>query len=345
MEPASLKPLKDLLFPIQYLEICQSLVNAADGDFEPIMEACGLKVENLMVPMMMIDGEKLLHVYKSTLNFCHEKKPYCLQVLDYFPITAHGLMGVLAMTSPKLEDALNAALEFFPLLMPSFHVERKDIKDEVYLLFNPTCSFGEYDNFFAELIPLAIFQIAPFLSKRPENIQCFFSHVSDFNPNIYKEQLGIDVHFNAKGNYLVFPKSILNTSLITSSAGVYNQSKSSLQAINDSSKNKNPVTARVKEVLTKHLKQNKFMSNDSVARSMNMPERTLARQLASEGYTILKLKNEIRIELAKTLLIQNNKNINEISKKLGYSNADNFSRFFKSVTGETPKQFRDKHKY
>lgn len=52
--------------------------------------------------------------------------------------------------------------------------------------------------------------------------------------------------------------------------------------------------------------------------------------------------NHYRIEKAKVLLIETAKNINEISRSIGYNNTTYFSKTFKSVVGMSPKEYRKK---
>ncbi|EPH96046.1 response regulator receiver domain protein [Enterococcus faecalis 13-SD-W-01] len=51
--------------------------------------------------------------------------------------------------------------------------------------------------------------------------------------------------------------------------------------------------------------------------------------------------NHFRIEQAKWLLLHSEKNVNEIANEVGYTNTTYFSRLFKKLTGQTPKDFRD----
>lgn len=50
----------------------------------------------------------------------------------------------------------------------------------------------------------------------------------------------------------------------------------------------------------------------------------------------------LRIEKAKELLMQDDLNIQELSLKVGYPNSKHFSSVFKSVTGVSPKQYRER---
>lgn len=47
-----------------------------------------------------------------------------MQILKHFPVTALGPLGMLAITSLTVGEALDAALRFHPLVMPLFGMTR-----------------------------------------------------------------------------------------------------------------------------------------------------------------------------------------------------------------------------
>ncbi|MEY8445689.1 response regulator transcription factor [Enterococcus ratti] len=51
--------------------------------------------------------------------------------------------------------------------------------------------------------------------------------------------------------------------------------------------------------------------------------------------------NHLRIDQAKWLLLHSNRNINEISREIGYNNTTYFSKLFKKIVGKSPKEYRE----
>ena len=79
----------------------------------------------------------------------------------------------------------------------------------------------------------------------------------------------------------------------------------------------------------------------SVARELGYNPEYLSRALGSiEGINFRGLVNSLRIDNAKALLISTKRTIPDISAECGYASERSFHRAFKSITGQTPGQYR-----
>lgn len=63
----------------------------------------------------------------------------------------------------------------------------------------------------------------------------------------------------------------------------------------------------------------------------------------STGTRFSDFRLKIKIDEAKTILSTTDYNINQVSEKLGYQNAESFIRIFKKITGSTPTEYRKKN--
>ena len=82
------------------------------------------------------------------------------------------------------------------------------------------------------------------------------------------------------------------------------------------------------------------LSLQNMAQRLNMSVSTLQRRLKELNTTYQHIKSEVRINQAKTLLRRSNQSLESIADTMGYSDASNFSKSFKSQTGFTPNTYR-----
>jgi AraC-like DNA-binding protein len=77
-----------------------------------------------------------------------------------------------------------------------------------------------------------------------------------------------------------------------------------------------------------------------IARRLGMSKRTLARRLSSEGLTFAGILADLRVDLAKRHLRDEDLAISQIAWLLGYQEVSAFTHAFKRRTGKTPKEVR-----
>jgi len=91
--------------------------------------------------------------------------------------------------------------------------------------------------------------------------------------------------------------------------------------------------------ITQLLPQGEARAED-VARRLGMSHRTLARRLASEGLSFSIILDELKADLAKRYLRDDDLPMSEVARLLGYAEASAFTHAFRRWTGMTPRQFR-----
>ena len=336
-----LLPLQSLMFPIQYLEVCDALIRAQDGDLAELHRRCAVSTQDLLEMTAVINGEQLLTAFIVAQEYCAPDRPAVLQILEHFPLTAHGMLGMLALASRTLGDAMNAALEFFPLMMPAFTVTKQSIGTETHLLFERRTDFGSQNAFFTELVMTVLHKIMVFMQIPIRSVQVYFSHPAAMqNIAPYEDAMAIKFYFDAKQNIIIIPRSALDIPLTTQSPTLHHMLEKSLRERMARAEYLTSVSHRVKRLIRLYLDENRVINGDVIAEALNLSRRTLARRLAEEGSPLPLLQNEVCIEYAEELLKLSHKSIAEIAYKVGFSNAANFSRTFKRITGKTPSHLR-----
>jgi AraC-like DNA-binding protein len=79
---------------------------------------------------------------------------------------------------------------------------------------------------------------------------------------------------------------------------------------------------------------------ETLAAALNMSARSLHRQLQEEGASLQQLKDEVRFEKAKELLLRTSKPIKQVAEASGFRNEKSFIRAFRDWTNVSPGEFR-----
>ena len=100
------------------------------------------------------------------------------------------------------------------------------------------------------------------------------------------------------------------------------------------------MSTRVRRMLVEHLGQS-VLTVDAAATALAVSRRTLTRRLAEERASFRHILDEVRSELARTLLQDRSLSIGDIAFFLQYSEPAAFHRSFRRWTGRTPQAFRE----
>ena len=95
---------------------------------------------------------------------------------------------------------------------------------------------------------------------------------------------------------------------------------------------------KVRQTLAEHPEHSR--NADDLAAWLNLSTRTLHRQLKEEGASLQQLKNSVRQQQARTLLLRTAKPLKQIAAEIGFLNEKSFIRAFRQWTGQTPEEWR-----
>ena len=84
---------------------------------------------------------------------------------------------------------------------------------------------------------------------------------------------------------------------------------------------------------------------DEISRKLGMSARTLARRLSQEGLTLTRVLQELKLELAKRYLRDEDLSISEIAWLLGYREPSAFTHAFHRWFGKTPREARSRENF
>lgn len=95
---------------------------------------------------------------------------------------------------------------------------------------------------------------------------------------------------------------------------------------------------QVRQALSAH--PERAHSAEALAELLHVSARTLHRQLKEEGASLQQLKDEVRMERAKDLLLRTAKPVKQVAAAVGFRNEKSFARAFRAWVGSAPGAFR-----
>lgn len=339
-----------LTFPAQYVEMVESIVRARGGNTDTIYQRCGIDADAIKQPHSRVSltvFEQLMNITKE--NTLQVNEPASLQILRHMPITIHGLTGLVVLTSDNLSDALDAALRYFPLILPCAELSKMLIGDQVCVSLNLSHDFGSPINeCFTEVIFGIILNMVKFseLEQHKENPDHLFRGLVSFRHadtgygELLSKNFNIAIKFSALSNHLLLPRRLLNSPLLTRSPGTRTIIEALLEKNLHALQWQNNIVVQVKEQLFAFTKEDYWPSADQIAENLLISARTLSRRLAENGYTLTALMEEVRMEKADILLMSSTLPIIKVAHKLGYSDISTFSRAYKRVRKINPSEVR-----
>ncbi len=98
-----------------------------------------------------------------------------------------------------------------------------------------------------------------------------------------------------------------------------------------------PLSGRVRKYLVEHA--GKHVDMPAVGRALGISTRSLRRRLTEEGVSFQDLTREVSASVAKQLLQDKQRSIQETASEMGFAHSATFHRAFRRWTGTTPKKF------
>ncbi len=187
----------------------------------------------------------------------------------------------------------------------------------------------------------SIIRIGRVLSNRrlvPSRIKV--AHRRRTTPAQMRSFLGCEIEFGSGVDEIVFPRSVgsmpiksadhhLNDLLVT-----YCE-----EALAHRKPGKGSLRSSVENAIAPLLPHREARAEE-IARRLGMSHRTLARRLASEGLTFTAILDELKIDLAKSYLKNDELPISQTAWLLGYGEVSAFTRAFTRWTGMPPRRWR-----
>lgn len=169
---------------------------------------------------------------------------------------------------------------------------------------------------------------------RPRAI--YFPQAAETNELYYSRLLGGPVGCDTGRLCLSFDAAYLHQPLTLTTESTRHELQKVMQRLSYHS------TSQQARFLIQSLLASAKCDTDYVAFTLGLSRRSLQRRLREEGTSFQRLMDSVRMEQAKSYLLNDYYRLSDISDMLGFQDAAVFSRSFKRWLNMTPREWRDK---
>ncbi len=175
--------------------------------------------------------------------------------------------------------------------------------------------------------------------------EVWFAHAQPAGVELsqYETFFGCPVRFEQVFDALLIPKVYLDFALRQADANLLITLEEHALALMAGLDQGEPLPVRVKNALRLLLKDG-LPRKERVADKFNMTVRTLQRHLQQAGTSYQEILDQLRQELARHYLLHGDLAIQDIASYLGFTESRSFHRSFKTWTGLTPGEYRERQR-
>ncbi len=257
------------------------------------------------------------------------------------------VLGYIAMNCATLGEAMGRIVPYERLVGDMGVSQVEGHADHVRLIWRCRHRDREIRRHLVENVLASWVGYARWIADTPRSPRAvWFSHArpAEAPMDDYEASFGCPVRFEQPCDALLVPLEYLALPLrLADPTLLRTLEEHALALMAGLDEDAEPLPVRVKHVL-RHLLKDGLPRKERVAERFGLTARTLQRRLQQEGATYQQLLDELRRELAEHYLLRSDLGIQAIAGYLGFTEARSFHRSFKHWTGQTPGEYRDRHR-
>ena len=255
------------------------------------------------------------------------------------PWGSYGMLVRASLTSPTLGVALNRWCRHHGLLTDDIRLSLTERNGIATLQLDEVRALGMFQEFCVVSVLRNALGVACWLTD--SRIPLTATHLRFAPPthaDSYRVLFDGPTHFNASTHCLQFDAGYLALPVRRDEAALQQMLQRALLLTVRPYRRDRLLVEKVRQTLAQHPEHSR--NADDLAAWLNMSARTLHRQLQEEGASLQQLKDSVREQRARMLLLRTGKPLKQIATEVGFSNEKSFIRAFKTWTGQAPETFR-----
>lgn len=323
--------------PVTYLRLFLQQAEAAGLSPGEVLEGTGLRIEGLR---QGDEAAEFAATRRALANMTRLLGPgWHLSPGRQLSVPHHGALGFAVVTAPDLRAAVDVLLQFNATRGAWVWLAGAEEESDFVIRVYESVAMGAER---AALVELALLAIQSLL-ERPLGREIRGARVSLGLPepaygDRLREAFHADLELNAAGHALRFPREWLAEPCILHDAQMHRYLVARCEEDLASAAGALPAEIAVRQALLANPANPPGLAG--IAATQHVSQRTLIRRLKRGGTSYRAILEGVRRTLARDYLLNSDFSAGNIAHRLGYQDASNFGRAFRSWYGVSPGRYR-----
>jgi AraC-like DNA-binding protein len=332
----------DLRRPIYTTRVLCEVANERGIATSAILAGTGIGIADLGDPEAVVAASDEIVAVRRFLAALPDHAGLGIDVGSRFRLTHLGLFGFAAMSCATFRELFGIAMRYFSLTMLNIDVKLFEGAESCLLEFVVDHLPADVRGFFLErdvaAIVMTVSEFAlPVIERYADQLTVEATLDQEVVAPLLELLPVVNREFGRAHNRLHFPRAMFDEPLPQADSHTLQMCIAQCDVLMQRCEQRRGITALVRSKLFRE--SGHFPALPEVAAELDVHPRTLRRQLAEEGTSFRSLLNEARSALAVDLLCNVGLTVDEVSKRLGYSDTSTFCHAFKRWHGVPPSAY------
>ena len=326
--------------PSNYSRLIARELGLAARQLPKLLRGTGLDVEQLLKEDSLLTATQQIRILRNALALSG-KPEFGLRLGSRLTPATHGVMGLVAYSSPDLLAALQAFHTFLPTRASFIQLHLQQVDDLLVCLANFQVVVDEdVERCLAEAVIKAFFEMGEFIVGHPlYEAEVYFRHPAPTYQAVYPDYLPGSIHFGSNQLKLTFPMELCRIPNASANNENYSLAFQQCESMLARLQNHEPdYQTLLKKMMLSHPAGT--LCEEEAAGALFISTRTLSRKLKEENTSFRKVRAEILSRQASAYLRDTQLSVEAIASLLNYHDTASFRRAFKRWFGMPPDQYR-----
>ena len=342
MQPNSALPsvsgYPQIVLPGHYVQQLLALVKSRGVGTQTLLQQAGINEPLTAQHDIRVNWPQFYQLLQHSLALSNEPA-LGLYLGSQLSISTHGLLGLVALSSADVQQALQFICRFMATRSPLISLRVQQRRKQVGLLLSELYPLGAIGPFMAETVLVALHQVLQVLTQ--QQYQPSLIHFS-FTPPAYQALYQVffpcKVLFSQAETAIYFDQRHLAITPPMADNNVQQQLSAQCEQQLQQLQQGQTLSGAIQLLLGRT--KGRIPDIKQVATEFAMSERTLRRRLNEEQTHYQQLVSHWRKQMAAHYLQNTTLPIQQIAYLLGYADPANFGRAFRQQHGVSPQKLR-----